>query len=383
MRLTVTDHGVAAASRPGTDQQSCAFPQICVLPGGRWICSYRAAPQKAATTKQRSLFVLSDDEGKSWSEPVDVFTPPAVDDTPGLFRSAAMTAIGGRRVLTVLYWVDSSQPSLPFFNEATEGLLDSRIFLAWSDDDGDTWSTPERVDTTPFLCPTPITGPVRLLANGELALQFELNKTYYDPAPWHHASVLMFSHDGGKSWPEHTLVSSDPENRIFYWDQRPSALPDGRILDLFWTFDREQAVYWNIHARESTDFGRTWSTIWDTGVPGQPAPLVLLSDGSFGMVYVDRSGAPQIKMRASCDGGRTWPGDSEIVIAQPQLALQTKHKHTMQDAWSEMAAFSLGLPATAVADNGDTLVVYYSGPSTDQTDVKWARVKMAAGSASA
>jgi hypothetical protein len=379
----VIEQGVAAASRPGTDQQSCAFPQICVLPSGRWICCYRAAPQKAAMANQRSLFVCSDDEGKSWSEPVDAFTPPVVDGKPGLFRAAAMTALGGRRVVAVLYWVDNSQPSLPFFNEATEGLLDSRIFLAWSEDDGDTWSAPQRVDTTPFNCPTPITGPIRVLANGELALQFELNKPYDDPAPWQHASVLMFSNDGGKSWPEHTLASSDPANRIFYWDQRPSSLPDRRILDVFWTFDRKEAVYWNIHARESADFGRTWSEMWDTGVPGQPAPPVPLADGSLGMVYVDRSGAPQIKMRASRDGGRTWPGESEIVIAQPQLAGQTKQKHSMQDAWSEMAAFSLGLPATAVVSNGDTLIVYYSGFSTDQTDVKWARVQVASESVSA
>jgi len=378
MRLTVTERGIVAASQPGTDWQSCAFPHICVLPSGRWICCYRAAPQKAGMMNQRSLFVYSDDEGRSWSEPIDAFTPPVVDGVPGQFRTAAMTALGGRRALAVLYWVDSSQPSLPFFNETTEGLLDSRIFLAWSEDDGDTWSAPQRADTSPFLCPTPITGPVRLLANGELALQFELNKTYYDPTPWHHASVLMFSKDGGKSWPEHTLASSDPENRVFYWDQRPASLPDGRILDVFWTFDRKEAVYWNIHARESNDFGRTWSEIWDTGVPGQPAPPVPLSDGSLGMVYVDRSGAPQIKMRASDDGGRTWPAGSEIVIEQPQLANQSKEKHSMQDAWSEMAAFSLGLPATAVAANGDTVVVYYSGPSTDQTDVRWARVKVAA-----
>jgi hypothetical protein len=216
---------------------------------------------------------------------------------------------------------------------------------------------------------------VRVLANGELALQFELNKTYYDPAPWHHASVLMFSSDGGRTWPRHTLASSDPENRIFYWDQRPGSLPDGRLLDLFWTFDRKGAVYWNIHARESSDFGRTWSEMWDTGVPGQPAPPVPLADGSLGMVYVDRSGAPQIKMRASRDGGRTWPDDTEIVLERPQLAGQTREKHSMQDAWSEMAAFSLGLPATATARNGDTVVVYYAGYSTDQTDVKWARVK--------
>lgn len=375
MQLTITDRGVVVAAQPGTDQQSCAFPHICVLPSGRWICAYRAATQKAATTGQRSLFVFSDDQGSTWSEPIDAFTPPMIDGARGAFRTVAMTSLGGHRVLATLYWVDSSQPSLPFFNETTEGLLDSRIFLAWSDDEGDSWSSPGRVDTSPFCCPTPITGPVRVLGNGELALQFELNKTYYDPTPWHHASVLMFSKDGGKSWPEHSLASCDPANRVFYWDQRPVSLPDGRILDVFWTFDRQDAVYWNIHARESTDFGRTWSEMWDTGVPGQPAPPMPLSDGTLGMVYVDRTGSPQIKMRVSRDGGHTWPAESEIVIEQPQLANQSKDKQSMQDAWSEMAAFSIGLPATALASNGDVIVVYYSGPATDQTDVRWARVK--------
>jgi hypothetical protein len=43
-----------------------------------------------------------------------------------------------------------------------------------------------------------------------------------------------------------------------------------------------------------------------------------------------------------------------------------------------MADFSLGLPATAVAQNGDAVVVYCAGPATDQTDVKWIRIRAAA-----
>jgi hypothetical protein len=92
------------------------------------------------------------------------------------------------------------------------------------------------------------------------------------------------------------------------------------------------------------------------------------------MVYVDRSGAPMIKMRTSRDGGRTWPDDSEIVLEQPRLASQTWAKKSMQDAWAEMGRFSLGLPATARIPNGDVLVVYYAGPSTDQTDIQWVRL---------
>jgi hypothetical protein len=378
--VEVVSFGTVVRGRPGTEYQSCAFPQICALPSGRWICCFRAAPLKGATAGQRSLFSISDDEGESWSEPAEAFVPPAIDGKPGLFRALAMTSLAARRVLAVLYWVDHSRPSLPFFNETTEGLLDSRVFLAWSEDDGDTWSRPELVDTAPFRCPTPITGPVLVLGNGELACQFELNKGYDDPASWRHGSVLMFSRDGGRSWPRHAVVTSDPENRVFYWDQRPGVLPDGRILDVFWTFDRRQAVYRNIHARESRDHGRTWSEIWDTGIPGQPAQPVPLADGTIGLVYVDRTGTPQIRMRASKDGGRTWPEEPQIVFEQPALASQTRKKLTMRDAWAEMADFSLGLPATALARNGDVIVVYYAGPATDQTDVNWARVRAGTGS---
>ncbi len=265
---------------------------------------------------QRALLTHSDDEGRSWSIPADPFVPPAIDGRPGLFRCCAVTSLGRRRVLAALAWVDHSDPSLPFFNETTEGLLDTKIFLAWSEDDGDTWSTPQPMDTAPFACPVPITGSPIVLANGDLACQFELNKHYDEESPWHHRSVLMFSRDGGHSWPEYVLTSDDPENRIFYWDQRPAVLPGGRVLDLFWTFDRTRPVYLNIHARESNDHGRTWSDYWDIGIPGQPAPAVPLADGTIGMAYVDRTTVPQIKMRASSDAGRTWPAQSEIVLEQ-------------------------------------------------------------------
>jgi hypothetical protein len=276
-------------------------------------------------------------------------------------------------VLAALCWVDHSNPALPFFNTETEGLLDTRVFLAQSDDAGLSWSEPKLVDTRPLCCPTPLTGPVLHLPHGELACQFELNKPYDDPSPWRHASVLMFSSDGGRSWPEHTLTSSDPENRVFYWDQRPGVLPDGRILDLFWTYDRQAARYLNIHARESRDRGRTWSAMWDTGVPGQPAAPIALPHERIGMVYVDRSGPPAIKIRTSADRARTWPESTESLVDRIP-ASQTRSKATMQDTWAEMEQFSLGLPATAGIADGDVLVVYYSGPAADQTDIRWARI---------
>ncbi len=418
--MKLLKNGVVFPSAPGTDRQSCAFPQVAVLPGGRWLVGCRAACTKGGKDGQHVMLAVSDDEGGSWRlisgrsrsdrrgldgtggtpapsagnrckpvaagvSPADPagqsdngnltsspFKAPALDGKPGQFRALGLTALGGPRVLATLYWVDNSDPALPFFNEKTEGLLDSRIMCAESDDGGETWSQPVLMDTTPFHGPTPITGPVLLLPDGERVCQFETNKSYYDESKWIHSSVLMFSLDGGRTWPRHSVVTRHPT--VFYWDQRPQVLRDGRILDLFWTYDNQAAAYLNIHARESRDGGRSWSELWDTGVPGQPAPVVQLADGRLAMVYVDRTGAPAIRCRTSADGGRSWPVETALTLYESVLPSQTVHKDGMADAWSEMGKFSVGLPATASLPDGDMLVVYYAGPGTDCTSVQWARV---------
>ena len=272
----------------------------------------------------------------------------SVEGKAGIFRAAGLTPLGGDRVLATLMWVDSSDASLPFFNEETEGLLNTLIFFSISDDQGEHWSAPERMDTRPFEVPTPITGPVLRLSEDRWGCQFELNKHYYDRSVWRQRSVMMFSEDGGKTWPEHVYVSGDPGNRIFYWDQRPGVLADGRILDVFWTYDTAEAVYLNTHACESRDQGRTWSAMWDTGVPGQPAAPVSLPDGSVVMAYVDRTAAPIIKARVSCDGGRSWLDEGEVVVYDSEIESQIWDKSSMDDAWAEMEAYSVGLPAATI-----------------------------------
>jgi len=373
--MEIIDEGIVFRGEKGTDHASCAFPGIAVIPDGRWVCGFRAAPTKKGTAGQHPLIAISDDEGKTWPIVLSPFVPPRVDGKPGLFRAAYPTALGAREVLAALCWVDHSDPALPFFNEQTEGLLDTRIFLSLSEDGGLTWSAPQLIDTSPYRVPTPLTGPVLILPNGEWVLQFELNKPYDDLQPWRHASVLMFSSNQGKSWPHHVVVSQDPTNRIFYWDQRPAVVDNGTLFDLFWTYDRATADYLNIHARKSTSGGRLWSEFWDTGVSGQPAQPISLHDGRMIMVYVDRTASPAIKLRVSTDAGKTWPSNTEMTLYQPELVGQSGKKSSLQEAWSEMEKFSLGLPATARLPNDDILIVFYAGPEPDLTDIRWLRLK--------
>ena len=375
--MNIVDQGTVIASSPKSDAASCCFPSVCALPTGRWLVGFRLAPAKLGRA-QRAFVSWSDDQGGVWSPPVEVAPSPlAAGSPPGSWRAVACTPLGGSRVLAVLGWEDASDPLLPMFNEQTEGLVDMKLFTAVSGDGGAHFSPPQPVGCGAYDdSPTPTTGAILVLPDGQWAAPFEVNKHYDDPNPWQHASCLTLSRDQGATWSEVIVVHSDPTRRMFCWDQRIAVLTDGTLLGLFWTFDRQANAYLSIHSRGSNDSGRSWGPLTDAGVPGQPARPVGLPDGRVVMVYVDRTAEPQIKARCSRDGGQTWPRESELLIHERAAARpETWNKQSMQDAWAEMSAFSIGLPDAVALPNGDVLTVYYSGDRPDHTDVLWARIK--------
>lgn len=376
--MKVIDQGIVFESNADRGRQSCAFSGVCVLKSGRWLVTCRAAPAKKATEGQQVLLRFSDDEGRSWSKVSCPFNEiPTVSGRPGVFRAAYLTELDDGRILACLYWLDASNPDLPFFNAETNGLLDSRIMLAYSDDAGESWTTPQLLDTEPLKVAVPLTGPALKLANGEIACQFEKQKHYYSPEVWRHSSALIFLHGNGPEWSECVEVSNDPDNRIFYWDQRPGVMPDGRLLDLFWTYNRQDNFYLNIHSSESLDQGRSWSELRDTGVPGQPAPPVGLDDGRIVMVYLDRTADPVLKSRISSDNGRTWPAETESVIFSITADYeQDARKGTMADAWTEMSKFLLGLPTLDKLPGNRLLLTFYHGNDSDHTNVHWMKLEV-------
>ena len=357
-------------------RSSQSFPGIAVTPSGRIIVSWRSAPKKEAVADQGILLSTSDDGGQSWSAPRSCFTAPELDGRPGCFRMGHASAVGNK-LLMQLCWVDCSRPGLPFFNEENSGLLDCKIFLSESGDDGESWSAPVPLDTAPFAAqPTPTTGPALGFPDGEIVSQFELNKPYDSPEVWRHLPVLNFSRDGGRSFYRHAIPASDPGNNIFYWDQRPLILGDGKsIVDFFWTWDNANGVYHNISRVFSADRGVTWSAPADTGVSGQPGQPVEFADGSLLLPLVDRTAAPKIVVRLSHDQGCSFTPEA-LVLSDDDVSRQSEERNTLNSAWSEMTNFSRGLPAGCRTKDGTAGVVWYSGSSTDETDIEFAEVAL-------
>ncbi|MEO5997708.1 MAG: sialidase family protein [Chitinophagaceae bacterium] len=359
--------------KPVSDKNfnSNAFPCLVVLPSGRWLAAFKAAEKKGDCDFMHAVMTWSDDEGKTWITPFEPVKLPAINDVPGQSRITYFLSLGGRRVLMVSNWVDSSELSKPYYDPLHETLKDTRIFFCFSEDEGEIWSSPELMDTSPVNAPVPLTGPPFMLKDGTIVCQFEVNKHVGDISVWVHKSAMIFSRDGGKTWGDTVIITNVPA--MYYWDQRPNVLRDGQtIVNFFWTLDGKKNQYQNIHAAESRDGGRTWGEIWDTGIYGQPGQPVDLGDGRLATIEIDRTISPVITIRTSGDHGRTYA--STLIVYDGNLKKQDSRDISMNDAWDEMVRFSVGHPNLVRLGSGELLAYYYAGDHCDSTSVNFVRI---------
>lgn len=370
--MKILNKGIVPKPIGDKNFNSNAFPSIEKLPSGRWLCAFKASEKKGDCDFQNTVITWSDNEGQNWIRPFDPVKLSKIKGVPGQKRHSYLLSLGGKRVLMLSNWVDSSDLSTPYYNPENESLKDTRIFISFSEDEGETWSTPKFMNTDPIRDPVPLTGPPFILKDRTIVCQFEVNKHEWDKSKWVHRSALIFSRDGGKTWGDVVKVTEVPD--MYYWDQRPNVLADGvSIVNFFWTLDGNSQQYLNIHARESLDGGKNWGELWDTGIYGQPGRPIDLGDGRLATIEIDRSVKPVITVRVSRDRGRTY--DESLVVFESKLKKQDSRNISMNDAWDEMLRFSVGHPQLLNLGEGNILAYYYSGDHCDRTSIEF--VKMA------
>jgi len=371
--MRILNRGVIPKPLDDKNFSSNTFPCIEKLPSGRWLCAFKAAEKKGDCDFQHAVMTWSDNEGKTWIPSFEPVSLPNIDGIPGKSRIMYFLSLGGRRVLMVLNWVDASDMSKPYYDSSNESLKDTRIFSCFSEDNGETWLKPELMNTHPVNNPVPLTGAPLMLKDGTIICQFEVNKHVWDNSKWVHKSSMIFSRDGGKTWDGVVNVTEIPD--MYYWDQRPGVMADGRtIVDFFWTLDGRRQQYLNIHACESLDGGKTWGELWDTGIYGQPGQPVDLGDGRIATIAIDRSDRPVITVRTSRDRGRTY--DDELVIYDGDLSKQDSRNMSMNEAWDEMGRFSVGHPNLIKLGDGEILAYYYAGNHYNSTSIEFVRISV-------
>ena len=353
----------------GTPISSQTFPWVTQTPSGRILVMFRGGRWKGPTNEdENGWYCYSDDGGETFSAPEAPFQAiPLGNGDTGFIRSFLLLPLGGKRVFLTATVVTGRERSKPYFNEATEGLKDSRLMTAFSQDDGTTFGPLRELPMTAQfagLCSV-LTGPPLLLSDGRIMVNFEIYKPYDDTRPIDHKAGCIFSADSGETFgPEVTLFES---SEVYAWDHRAVEASPGVLEDFVWTFDRRTNNYRNIGRIESLDGGATWSGIEDTGLPGQAGNAVMLPDGRLALIYIDRTGAPTVRLALSRDHGRTWEENLALYVHGTQRAEHQKSAYG--EAWTEMGKFTAGHPFLTRLNNGQLLAVHYAGPAKDRTDL--------------
>ncbi len=353
----------------GTPISSQTFPWVTQTPSGRILVMFRGGPWKGPTNEgENGWYCWSDDGGKTFTEPVAPFGEVPLDGGgTGIIRSFQMIPLGGKTVFLAATAVTAKDRSLPYFNEETEGLKDSRLLAAFSEDDGATFGPLKEIPMTAQFSGLSrvLTGPPLLLSDGRIMVNFEVYKQYDDARPIDHKAGCIFSGDGGKTFGPEVTIYNSPD--LYAWDHRAVETAPGQLADFVWTFDRKTNNYRNIGRIESADGGLTWGDIQDTGLAGQAGNGAVLKDGRLALVYIDRTGAPTVRLALSRDRGRTWEENEALYVHGTQKAEHLKSAYG--EAWTEMGKFTAGHPFLTLLADGRLLVVNYAGPAKDRTDL--------------
>lgn len=371
--MKIVASGVLMAGETGTGRACHTFPSVIELASGKLIVTARHGSGKDGDDD--TITVKADHgDGRGWVGHPGLPASPELNGCKGTLKLAYLTALRPGVIIAAAMWVDrTSFPGQPLFNAETEGCLPMAILLSRSDDDGLSWSDWWPVDLPQDIGPPSLTAPLVLLADGRLAMSIETNKTYLDAGIWDQKAVLLFSDDEGQNWSAPVVSAHDPSNRIFNWDLRMAAAPDGRLVSFAWTFDREAGEYRNIHRRVSADAGRSWTAPEDIGFADQAGRPAILSDGRVVLAYVDRFGTRSIRARLADSLEAPFRAESEVVLHSQADLARAETGASLGDALADMEMWSFGLPTATALRDGTVMVLYYAGVS-GRMDIHWAKL---------
>ncbi len=374
MRVVASGVVYDGATAPPYGRRSIRRTTVCRAGDGTLYVSFRRGTDHESIDGH-PITLASTDEGTTWELRYDGYGQGALDGTPGQFMSLAWYETEPGVLMGTALWIDHSDPTLPFMNPETEGLLPEKIVLAVSTDGARTWDSRQVMDTSPHRAPSPCANHVLRLANGNLIQPYETHKEWHDPSPLDPRDYLRLSHDGGRSWPDWIEVASHPRRARYYWDQRLAVHPgNGRLVAMFWTHDPAAREDRDVHIAWGSADARQWTTPAPTGLPGQHCQPVIVDERTVVAVYADRV-RPAIVASISRDFGRSWDRDRDLVLYGSGAGTEPGVGENLDLAgqWNTMVRYRFGHPRAIRLPSGEVFAVWYGGDD-DARQALWARL---------
>jgi hypothetical protein len=275
------------------------FPSIVRLPTGRLLLAFEAGTGPEPRDDAAVLISWSDDDGTTWDEPFPVFANPGWQSLP----MGGLAHLGGERVRLIVGRI-KSDPTLPGDEPITDwftGAIDST-------DGGRTWSEiGDEIRLFPcWTEPYGASNPHRL-SDGRLL--WATIGTVGRDVEWQ--SGVFWTGPDGRDLSPVTLIAASPDRN--FADTDLVRLPDGRFLAVI-----REMVTRRSHQAWSSDEGRSWTAIRETGFRGSNHKLFALRSGSVACAYRDEDPALRgVSLSVTDDGGETWRFAGQLYAAGP------------------------------------------------------------------
>ena len=288
---------------PNLRSRQAIFPNLCELPDGRLLCSFVLAEAFEAAD-MRCHLAESTDGGRTWSKPWRMFREGAVPES----ETCKVTALGGNRVMAIGYAARRPDRDGQLANAATGGLLSHRVFCAFSEDGGRTWSEKRTVPDA-WNAHTEASAPVVRLKDGALAAPITGFPDWEGRMTSRRCGRMLVSRDEGATWDDGTVCMAFDGDAVTCYEQRFCVLDSGTVVNIGWNEDVSGKRLPN-HITYSTDNGKTFSKPVSTGIMGQAASVCALGGERFLAVVAQRRDTDEPGIYAyECDfGERTWKG---------------------------------------------------------------------------
>ncbi len=351
-----------------------SFTGLLVTKAGTAFCSFQCGSKKHALDSTVRIF-RSTDHGRTWSDTGNRFET-SFQGVAGSLSSGEMEEVSPGRLMVITTWFDRSEPARPIFDPVTEGILRTKQLVAFSEDEGKSW-TPWREIPIAGLKGCASTGPLLRWTDSTIAYPFESYKEYDDPQPGRHGAWFIATKDGGRTFGAPVLVAQDPQGDVYYWDQRMSVgKTPGEYISLFWTHDLRQKKDLAVHVKHHRPGVAGGDVPRTTGLPGQISAPLLLDDGRLLAGVIAREKPGTVTLCQSDDDGKTWP-HRLVIYTHDEKALLTQGAENIDfvQYWEDMGKWSFGHPAIRLVGKNKLLIVHYAGVP-NCLSVHWIRVDL-------
>ncbi|MCM8763762.1 MAG: glycoside hydrolase [Candidatus Omnitrophica bacterium] len=347
----------------------CTFTSLFKHSSGRIFSTFRIGSRKDSTDGNG---VIAEFVNGKWKIIFSNFQSE-FDGKKGDIKAVELFERPDGGLSCLLSWFDCSKSS-KLYDAASDTILPGNLIFADSYDMGKTWTNYRIIDTQSLPGPA-LTGPILKLRAGYLIF-FETYGPEKNGKVSCHTARALFSKNGTDFYKIIT-VARHPEDTLYFWDQRNTFDPySGKIISMFWTYDRKNEKDTDIHIAQGDPESLIWTVPVSTGIKGQIAAPISLGDGRILCFYVHRHYPGSMRLIVSEDKGKTWKHDEELIIYQNSTEKSTQQKISYAQYWEDMNRWNFGHPSGMLLDKNYVLLSYYAGNNASSLSARYSIISI-------